>query len=417
MILRVIEFNRRYVNFQLTNFSLECQCKGKRLISQERIQKRNVDTTIIEEKDKIQAIVQHWVRILDIRFGWIQDFDRLVVKYATTFFIFELFCSPSKLFKTFTGHTDIIWSIDYSTLNNGQFIYSGSGDKTVRVWNVETSQQIQPFNGHSNHVYYKTIRFWDIKHNQELQVLNEHTGGVNCIEFSPFNSGRYLCSGSRDNTICLWDIGTYKLLHVFNGHEDTVWCVDISPLQSNNKSDNNIGVIGGNGYTICSGSYDNTIRIWDIETTKQLTVFKGHRYAVRSIKYGANEIGNIGCANTILSGSNDCSVRLWDIRSGQQIQMFNGHKNWVSAVEYSPFVVNNNEIGGNSNVICSGSFDNTIRFWDIRSNKKELYVITRGDDDGIVCLKFLQLHENNNDSGCDINLCYGSGNGPIHIWG
>ncbi|ETO36604.1 WD-40 repeat protein, partial [Reticulomyxa filosa] len=128
-----------------------------------------------------------------------------------------------------------------------------------------------------------------------------------------------------------------KSLHVFNEHQNAVQCVDISPLQNNNKNNNNksnsIGVIGGNGYTICSGSWDRTIRIWDIETTKQLNVFKGHDSWIYSVKYGSNEL-----LNTILSGSRDESVRLWDIRSGKQIQVFNGHTSDVYAVEYSPFV-------------------------------------------------------------------------------
>ncbi|ETO34546.1 hypothetical protein RFI_02548, partial [Reticulomyxa filosa] len=118
-----------------------------------------------------------------------------------------------------------------------------------------------------------------------------------------------------------------------------IFLIDINMVNSN-KNNN----IGGNGYTICSGSYDITICIWNIETTKQLTVFNGHKSNVWSVKYGSNGLGNIGSMNTILSGSHDKSVRLWDIRSGQQIQMFNGHTN-----KYSPFIANNIEIGDNSN--------------------------------------------------------------------
>ncbi|ETO08069.1 WD-40 repeat-containing protein [Reticulomyxa filosa] len=353
----------------------------------------------------------------------------------------------SKLLETFIGHTNAVWSIDYSTFGDNEFICSGSEDKTVRVWNVDTNQQIQLFNKHSSYVfcvkfsqyhYYnnhrnvicsssddKTIRFWDFKDNQQLQIFNGHTSAVCGIEFSPFNGGRYLCSGSFDYTIRLWDVKTSKLLHTFNGHKGRIWCVDISPLQSNNsnRNDNNkindIGVIGGNGYTICSGSFDETIYIWDIETTKQCIVFKGHDSSVRSVKYGSNEL-----VNTILSGSFDTSVRLWDIRSGQQIQMFDRHKNSVWGVEYSPFVVKNLEVGSSSNVICSASGDNTIRFWDIRSNKKELHVINGYDEEdlGIICIKFLPLKKENKSksnaySGCGINLCYGSHGGSIRIWG
>ncbi|ETO36251.1 hypothetical protein RFI_00812 [Reticulomyxa filosa] len=107
-----------------------------------------------------------------------------------------------------------------------------------------------------------------------------------------------------------------------------VFGVDISQLQSNNNNGN-----------------------------------KRHYDFVISVKYGSNEL-----LNTILSASCDKSVCLLDIRSDEQIQAFNGHTMYVRAVEYSQFIIKNSTdvICGNSNVICSGSRDNTIRFWDIR---------------------------------------------------
>ncbi|ETO05500.1 hypothetical protein RFI_31897 [Reticulomyxa filosa] len=358
----------------------------------------------------------------------------------------DTFRLSSKLINALDGHTHCVHSIDYAIFDGSQLLCSGSNDKTVRVWDVGNNKQVQLFEWYSSSVncvkfsqyhYYKyhrnvvcstsydeTILFFDIKDKQLLQIFDEHADGICSIEFSPFNGGRYLCTGSWNKKINLWDVETSKSLYIFKGHTMTVKCVDFSPHQSNinNNQSNIIGVIGGNGYTICSGSQDKTIRIWDIETAEQLNVFKGHKQEVISIKYGLNGLGNIGGANTILSGSVDESVRLWDIRSGQQIQVFNGHTNYVNTVEYSPFVVDNIEVGCNSNVICSGSLDNTIRFWDIRSNKKELYVIKGGneDNDGITCFKFLQLKNDsktNNSNGCEINLCYGSWKGPICIWG
>ncbi|ETO26087.1 G-protein beta WD-40 repeats containing protein [Reticulomyxa filosa] len=331
------------------------------------------------------------------------------VKHYSSTCSFDLFCASSKLLKTFNGHTNAVWGIDYSTFDD------------FRVWDVETAKQIQILNGHTSGVWCvkfspyhrnchggshrgnvicsssqdKTIRFWDFETAKEFQVLNEHTNFVGGFEFSPFNNGRYLCSGGWDRTIRLWDVDTFKTLHVFNGHTNAVWCVDFSPLQSNNNSNinNSVGVIGGNGYNICSGSFDNTICIWDIETVKELAVFKGHDHYVCSIKYSPFE------TNILCSGANN--IHLWDIRSKKEIQIFKGHTSQVWAVTYPPFVTSNDGSSSSitnscGNIICSGSWDNTIRFWDVRANKQLFMIKGENKDNGICFLQFSPLRNKKN---------------------
>ncbi|ETO09118.1 hypothetical protein RFI_28267, partial [Reticulomyxa filosa] len=199
-------------------------------------EKRTSTQLVLSEEERIQVIIQHWIRILKIKLGWIHEFDKLVVNYVNfPVFMFDTSRSSSKLINTFTGHTSAVWTIDYSTLDDCQFICSGSGDNTVRVWDVDNNKQIKSFNGHSSHVYCakfspchyhnhhqyvicsssidSTIRFWDFKHNKQLQIFKGHTCSVHDIEFSLFNGGRYLCSGSLDKTIRLWDVETSKSLH------------------------------------------------------------------------------------------------------------------------------------------------------------------------------------------------------------
>jgi hypothetical protein len=116
------------------------------------------------------------------------------------------------------GHSKSVNSVSFSP--DGKTLASGSYDKTIKVWNLETGKEIRTLNGHSN--------------------------TVNSVSFSP--DGKTLASGSHDKTIKLWNLETGKEIRTLNGHSNTVNSVSFSP----------------DGKTLASGSGDNTIKLWNL---------------------------------------------------------------------------------------------------------------------------------------------------------
>jgi WD40 repeat protein len=212
----------------------------------------------------------------------------------------------SSLIRIFKGHTDLIDSVAISP--NGKYIVSGSDDETIKLWDLNTGRLVRSFEGHTDEVW--------------------------SVAITP--NGKYIVSGSRDNTIKLWDINTGKLIRSFKGH--------VEPVQ--------VVVITQNGKYIVSGSDDKTIKLWDIKTGRLVRSFEGHKGPVRSVTITPNR-------KYIVSGSWDDTIKLWNINTGKLIKSFKGHKDDVSSVAISP----------NGNYIVSGSRDNTIKLWDINTRK------------------------------------------------
>ena len=163
-----------------------------------------------------------------------------------------------------------------------------------------------------------------------VKSLNGHSDSVWVVAFSP--DGQTLVSGSQDQTIKLWDLDTGKLLRTFTGHTGAIWSVALSNGQ------------------LASGSSDNTIKFWDLDTGELLRTFTGHTGAVRSIALSAN--------GQLASGSSDNTVKLWNLNSGRQ-RTFLGHTNRVLAVALSP----------DGQILTSGSVDKTLKVWNLSSGK------------------------------------------------
>ena len=102
------------------------------------------------------------------------------------------------------------------------------------------------------------------------------------------------------------------------------------------------------GKTLVSGSADNTIKLWNVETGQEIRTLKGHDELVRSVNFSPD-------GKTLVSGSDDKTIKLWNVETGQEIRTLKGHDNWVNSVNFSP----------DGKTLVSGSADNTIKLWNL----------------------------------------------------
>ena len=150
-----------------------------------------------------------------------------------------------------TGHPSGVNALAVSP--DGNRILSGSGDKTLKLWDIATGREIRTFLGHK--------------------------GGVKATAFSP--DGRQAVSGGWDHDIRIWDVATGKEIKTFPG-DSIIHSVAVSP----------------DGKYILSGNDDNTVRLWQVSLSRSIRTFVGHKGGVNAVAFSPD-------GKYVLSGSGD----------------------------------------------------------------------------------------------------------------
>lgn len=162
-----------------------------------------------------------------------------------------------------------------------------------------------------------------------VQLGHASQVGVNAV-FSP--DGRYALSGGRDGTLKLWNLDSGKEIRTYQGHKGRVMSIAYSP----------------NRRHALSAGEDRTLKLWDIDTGREIRTYKGHSGVVNSIALSSD-------GQLAVSGSVDKTLKLWDVENGREIRTYRGHTNWVESVA----------ISADGKFLISGSRDSSMKLWNL----------------------------------------------------
>lgn len=174
--------------------------------------------------------------------------------------------------------------------------------------------------------------------NQEVLVLRGtlegHNGWVTSLATTQTKPD-LLLSGSRDKTLIAWKLT--------NG-EDNRYGVPKKSFIGHSHIVQDVTISADGAYAL-SGSWDKTLRLWDLETGKSTKRFVGHTGDVLSVSIATN-------LRQIVSASRDKTVKVWNT-IGECMETLSGHKDWVSAVRFSP--------DEKASTVISASWDKTVK--------------------------------------------------------
>jgi guanine nucleotide-binding protein subunit beta-2-like 1 protein len=175
-------------------------------------------------------------------------------------------------------------------------------------------------------------------------VLQAHGDWVTQIATTP-EVPNMILSSSRDKSIIVWDLKR-------EGSE--VVGVPKRSLRGHSHFVSDV-VISSDGQFALSGSWDGTLRLWDINTGESTRRFEGHRSDVLSVAFSADN-------RQIVSGSRDRSVKLWNTLAECKFTIEDeSHGDWVSCVRFSPNTQNP--------VIVSCGWDKVVKVWNLSNCK------------------------------------------------
>jgi F-box and WD-40 domain protein MET30 len=160
-----------------------------------------------------------------------------------------------------------------------------------------------------------------------IKVLRGHTNGVMALQLID----NILATGSYDSTIKIWDLDTGEVIRTLEGHTSGVRCLQFDDSK------------------LISGSLDKTLKVWNWRTGECIATHTGHDEGIIAVHFDQK---------LLASGSADNTVRVWDFKD-HKVSVLRGHTDWVNSVR----------IDSRSRTLLTASDDCTVNLWDLDTNR------------------------------------------------
>ncbi|XP_042121154.1 kinesin-like protein KIF21A isoform X13 [Peromyscus maniculatus bairdii] len=269
------------------------------------------------------------------------------------------------------GHTKAVLCVD----STDDLLFTGSKDRTCKVWNLVTGQEIMSLGVHPNNVVsvkycnYTSLVFtvstsyikvWDIRESAKCIRTLASSGQVTLGEACSASTSRTVTIPSGENQInqiALNPTGTF--LYAASGNAVRMW--DLKRFQSTGKLTGHLGPVMcltvdqiSNGQDlIITGSKDHYIKMFDVTEGALGTVSPTHNF--EPPHYDGIEALTIQGDN-LFSGSRDNGIKKWDLaQKGLLQQVPNAHKDWVCALGLVP----------GHPVLLSGCRGGILKLWNV----------------------------------------------------
>ncbi|KAL2350631.1 periodic tryptophan protein-like protein 2 [Cryomyces antarcticus] len=257
--------------------------------------------------------------------------------------------------------------IDFVTINkSGEWLAFGASKLgQLLVWEWQSESYILKQQGHfdsMNSIVYSPdgqriitaaddgkIKVWDVNSGFCIVTFTEHTSGVTACEFA--KRGNVLFTASLDGSVRAWDLIRYRNFRTFT-----------APTRLSFSSI----AVDPSGEVVCAGSLDSfDIHIWSVQTGQLLDQLSGHEGPVSSLSFAPN-------GGTVASGSWDHTVRIWDIFARTQTSEPLQLQADVLCVTFRP----------DSKQLAVSTLDGQLTFWSVSEASQQGGVDSRRDVSG-----------------------------------